>query len=214
MAALQRCWQAQCCCLAVAGDVAAGWQQQLLSAVVLLQWVPFVLEVQNRLLATSVSAAAAGNLAYMVRYLRRRGVAVGSSLVLVAISAVRACSDDNQALKAALSGGTEPCRVPMCRHRCSAAAAEGLCEADRGGSAVRAACPAACGMCGDVVEDDLSHLDIGERCDVARVADASTMSAAQFLQDYVLPQRPVVLGGLLDHWPARRWAGVESNGAR
>lgn len=150
----------------------------------------------------------------MVRYLRSRGVAVGSSLVLLAVGAVRACSDDNAALKAALSGGMEPCRVPMCRHRCSAAAAEGLCEADRGGSAVRAACPAACGMCGEVVEDDLRHLDIGERCDVARVADASTMSAAQFLQDYVLPQRPVVLGGLLDHWPARHWAGVESNGAR
>jgi hypothetical protein len=150
----------------------------------------------------------------MVVARRRRRAAARSSLVLLVASSVRACIDDNQALKAALSGGIEPCRVPMCRHRCSAAAAEGLCEADRGADAVRAACPAACGMCGKMPVEDLSHLTIGERCDVARVADASTMSAAQFLQEYVLPQRPVVLGGLLDHWPARHWAGVKSQGAR
>ena len=158
----------------------------------------------------------------MVRYLRSRGALPGSWLVLLCAAlccSVRACSDDDQALKAALIApgrerDREPCRVPMCRHRCSAAAAEGLCEADRGADAVRAACPASCGMCGEMADEDLSHLDIGSRCDVARVADASTMSAAEFLQHYVRPQRPVVLGGLLDHWPARRWAGVESNGAR
>ena len=65
----------------------------------------------------------------MVVARRRRRAAARSSLVLLVASSVRACIDDNQALKAALSGGIEPCRVPMCRHRCSAAAAEGLCEA-------------------------------------------------------------------------------------
>lgn len=135
-------------------------------------------------------------------------------LLLLAASAVRACSDDNTALKEALKGGGEPCRVPMCRHRCAAAYAEGFCEADRGPDAVRAACPASCGMCGEAPAEDLGHLDIGARCDIARVADASTMSAAQFLEQYVLPQRPVILGGLLDHWSARHWAGVASDTTR
>lgn len=48
----------------------------------------------------------------------------------------------------------EPCCVPMCRHRCSAAAAEGLCEAGRGADAVRATC----GMCGEMAEEDLTRL--------------------------------------------------------
>jgi hypothetical protein len=136
-------------------------------------------------------------------------------LVLLAVSAVRACSDDNAALSAALKGGDATiCKTPMCRHRCAAAFAEGFCEADRGLNAVRAACPASCGMCGEVPAEDLSHLDIRERCDIERVADATSISAAQFLQQYVLPQRPVILGGLLDHWPARHWAGVASNKTR
>ena len=140
-------------------------------------------------------------------------------LRLVALGA--ACVDDDAALRQALSPPAAappppPCRVPMCRHRCRAAAAEGLCEPERAPApAVRRACPAACGMCGSLPDDGEGPPSSADEdsCDIPRIADARRLTPADFHAEYVLPRRPVVLGGLLDHWAARRWLGVGAAGA-
>jgi hypothetical protein len=48
----------------------------------------------------------------------------------------------------------------------------------------------------------LNHLDIGEHCDFDR---RSNLSASEFLSEYAQPQKPVVLLGLADDWPAMDW---------
>ena len=54
------------------------------------------------------------------------------------------------------------------------------------------------------VDETLAPLDLGEHCDFERRA-GSNMTVDEFMASFALQNRPVILTGLTDSWPARQW---------